>query len=53
MKIAVKLRANRGKNGKIRDCWTEINQICIRCSRIIAIEHFESGFTISQSVVER
>jgi len=57
MKIVVKLRANRGKNyafkqQKLRDCWTEVYQIWSWCSLVIAIESFESGFTMALSVVE-
>jgi len=56
-KDRVKLGANHGKNCafqqcKLWDCWTEVHQIWIRCSLIIAIEPFESGFTISESIVE-
>jgi len=36
-----------------QDYSTEVHQICTRCSLIIAIKPFESGFTIGQSVVER
>jgi len=55
MKIVVKLRANRGKIArfdKIRDYWTEVHQMWKLCSLIIAIEPFESGFTMGQSIVE-
>jgi len=31
----------------------EVHQIWKRCSLIIAIEHFESGFMIGQAVIER
>jgi len=49
---------NRRKNYvfqrcKLRDYFTEVHQICTRCSQIIAIEPFESGLTIGQFVVER
>jgi len=37
---------------KLQDYWTEVHQILTRCSLIIAIESFESGFTIGQSIVE-
>jgi len=37
---------------QLRDCWTQVHQTWMRCSLIIAIEHFESGFMIGQSVVE-
>ena len=37
---------------KTRDCWTEVHQIWTQCNMITAIEHFESGVTIGQSVVK-
>jgi len=37
---------------KLRDRWTEVHKILKRCSLVIAIENFESGFTIGQSIVE-
>jgi len=43
---------SRQKQRKLRDYWTEVHHIWTRCSLIIAIEAFESGFTISQSVVK-
>jgi len=48
-KIAGELRQ---KLRKLQDYWTEVHQICTRCSLIIAIERIESRFTIGQSVVE-
>jgi len=37
---------------KLRDYWTEVHQIWTCCNLIIAIEPFENGLMIGQSVVE-
>jgi len=56
IKIVIKLGANHGKTcafqqRKLWDCWMEVHQIWTRCSLITAIEPFESGFTIGESIL--
>ena len=37
---------------KLRGYWTEVHQISVQCTEIIAMQLFEIGIAISNSVLE-